>query len=94
MNDQIQIENVSQLLKNSFTNSGAPFNKKERINFAYKYWNLTDYEIEDLFTLIASETKKDISFSEMNNYYLLLNDLIKFINKEKAGATRYTKGLI
>lgn len=95
MNDQIQIENVSQLLKNSFANSGAPFNKKERINFAYKYWNLTDYEIEDLFTLIASEMKKDISFSEMHHYYLLLNDLIKFIKKEKAGASlRYTKGLI
>ena len=102
MNDQIQIENVSQLLKNSFTNSGAPFNKKERINFAYKYWNLTDYEIEDLFTLIASEAKKDISFSEMNNYYVpgygyptqLTDDnqISRILNEIDTGLKKYPSG--
>lgn len=50
------IQKVIELIQNS---SKHKFRKNEKINFAYKYWNITDKDIIDLYQYLAENKSKE-----------------------------------
>ena len=55
-NTQETVQEVIKLIK---TSSKHRFRKKEKLSFAYSYWNLSNQDITDLYIFLAHNKSRE-----------------------------------
>ena len=85
----MQIEYVEMLINKTEGICKKKFNKLEKIDFAYKYWNLSnEYGIEDLFVILSKE-RSNLNLNsgdgtiKNNHYKEIQSNLFKFMDRQR-----------